>query len=43
MIGAGDLHLFQYVESAEEAWQALASHYGFDLPPTETGAFADEV
>jgi uncharacterized protein (TIGR00730 family) len=43
MIGAGDLHLFHYVETAEEAWQALAHHYGFDLPPTQTGAFADEV
>ncbi|MBL8324354.1 MAG: TIGR00730 family Rossman fold protein [Rubrivivax sp.] len=43
MISAGDLHLFQFVESAEEAWQALASHYGFDLPPTQTGAFADEI
>ncbi|MBL8341516.1 MAG: TIGR00730 family Rossman fold protein [Rubrivivax sp.] len=43
MISAGDLHLFQFVETAEEAWQALASHYGFDLPPTQTGAFADDV
>jgi len=43
MIGAQDLRLFRYVESAEEAWEVLAAHYGFDLPPTETGAFAEDV
>jgi uncharacterized protein (TIGR00730 family) len=32
MISAGDLELFHYVESAEEAWQQLSLHYGFDLP-----------
>jgi len=37
MISAGDLNLFRFVESAEEAWDILASHYGFDLPPTQTG------
>ena len=31
------------VESAEEAWEVLAGHYGFDLPPTESGAFAEDV
>ena len=43
MIGAGDLRLFRYVESAEDAWQHLADFYGFDLPPTETGEFADDI
>ena len=43
MIGAQDLQLFRYVESAEEAWEVLAGHYGFDLPTTETGAFAEDV
>jgi uncharacterized protein (TIGR00730 family) len=43
MISPGDLGLFHYVETAEEAWQRLAEHYGFDLPATETGAFADDI
>ncbi len=43
MIGAQDLQLFRYVESAEEAWAVLAEHYGFDAPATETGAFAEDV
>ena len=43
MISEGDLGLFSFVETAEEAWDILAEHYGFDLPPTETGAFAEDV
>jgi hypothetical protein len=43
MISAEDLGLFHYVETAEEAWARLAEHYGFDLPETETGEFADDV
>ena len=43
MISAADLHLFHYVETAEEAWDILATHYGFDLPPTKTGEFADDI
>jgi hypothetical protein len=43
MISAHELQLFRYVESAEEAWEVLAAHYGFDLPPTETGAFAEDI
>jgi uncharacterized protein (TIGR00730 family) len=43
MISPGDLSLFQFVETAEEAWAALAEYYGFDLPPTQTGEFADDV
>jgi hypothetical protein len=43
MISPKDLQLFQYVETAEEAWAALAAHYGFDLPDTQTGEFADDI
>ena len=32
MISPGDIHLFRYVETAEEAWAVLAEEYGFDLP-----------
>ena len=34
MISPGDLALFHFVETAEEAWDRLAAHYGFDLPAT---------
>ena len=43
MISASDLNLFRYVETAEDAWQVLADHYGFDEPPTETGEFATDI
>ena len=43
MISEGDEKLIRFVESAEEAWEVLAAHYGFDLPPTQTGEFADYV
>jgi hypothetical protein len=42
MISPQDVHLFRYVETAEEAWEVLAAEYGFDAPPTQTGAFAEE-
>jgi predicted Rossmann-fold nucleotide-binding protein len=42
MISAHDIDLIRFVETAEEAWAVLAEAYGFDAPPTETGAFADE-
>jgi uncharacterized protein (TIGR00730 family) len=42
MISAPDVELFRFVETAEEAWDVLAAHYGFDLPDTTTGAFAEE-
>ncbi|MDO9287068.1 MAG: TIGR00730 family Rossman fold protein [Aquabacterium sp.] len=32
MIGAGDLNLFHFVETAEEAWDKLAEFYGFSDP-----------
>jgi uncharacterized protein (TIGR00730 family) len=43
MISASDLKLFRYVETAEEAWEALSAHYGFDLPPTITGDLAVDI
>ena len=43
MISPGDIHLFRYVETAEEAWAVLAEEYGFDLPETTTGPFADDT
>ena len=43
MISPGDVNLFRFVESAEEAWEHLAAFYGFDMPPTLTGAFAEDV
>jgi uncharacterized protein (TIGR00730 family) len=43
MIAASDLGLFSYVETAEEAWDCLARHYGFDLPDTTTGEYAVDV
>jgi uncharacterized protein (TIGR00730 family) len=43
MISPGDVHLFRYVETAEEAWAVLEAEYGFDAPPTETGEFAVDI
>ena len=43
MISAEDVNLFHFVETAEEAWAALESEYGFDLPATETGEFALDI
>jgi len=43
MISPGDINLFSYVESAEEAWELLRREYGFDLPPTQTGEFAADI
>lgn len=43
MISARDVHLVRFVETAEEAWEVLAAHYGFDLPMTTTGEFADDI
>ncbi|MBC7941011.1 MAG: TIGR00730 family Rossman fold protein [Chitinophagaceae bacterium] len=43
MISPGDLGLFHFVETAEEAWEHLAEHYGFNLPTTQTGAFAEDI
>ena len=43
MISPEDIHLFHFVETAEEAWEVLAQEYGFDLPDTTTGEFAVDV
>ena len=43
MISPGDLSLFHYVETAEEAWARLAEHYGFDDSGTQTGEFAEDA
>jgi hypothetical protein len=43
MIAAADLRLFRFVESAEEAWEILAAHYGFDDRATDIGALAVDI
>jgi len=43
MIAPEDVHLFHFVETAEEAWERLAQEYGYDLPDTTTGAFAVDI
>ena len=43
MISPGDIELFHYVESAEEAWALLEREYGFNEPATQTGDLAVDV
>jgi uncharacterized protein (TIGR00730 family) len=43
MISPGDVNLFHYVESAEEAWALLEHEYGFDAPVTQTGDLAVDI
>ena len=43
MINPDDVHLFHFVETAEEAWAQLEAEYGFDLPETQTGDFAVDI
>jgi predicted Rossmann-fold nucleotide-binding protein len=43
MISPGDEQLFRLVETAEEAWQVLSDHYGFDAPPDAGGALAEDM
>jgi len=43
MISPGDVELFRYVESAEEAWTLLEGEYGFDEPVTQTGDLALDI
>lgn len=43
MIGAADVELFRYVETAEEAWGLLETEYGFALPDTQTGDLAVDI
>jgi uncharacterized protein (TIGR00730 family) len=42
MISPGDVNLFRYVETAEEAWELLRREYGFDGPPPK-GGLAEDV
>ena len=37
LISPGDTDLFRFVESAEQAWEVLAAHYGYDLPANPRG------
>ncbi len=43
MISPGDLSLFRFVETAEEAWQALAEHYEFEPRRDGEGPYADDI
>ena len=43
MISPGDLSLFRFVETAEEAWQALAEHYEFEPRRDGEGHYADDI
>lgn len=43
MISPDDVHLFHYVESAEEAWSWLEREYGFNQPETRTGDLALDI
>ena len=43
MISPGDVNLFHFVETAEEAWAWLAKEYGYDLPDTTTGELALDI
>ncbi len=43
MINAADVHLFRYVETAEEAWALLEREYDFDAPVTQTGDLALDI
>ena len=43
MISPEDVHLFHFVETAEEAWALLAAEYGYDLPDTTTGDLALDI
>ena len=43
MVSAADLGLFRFVETAEEAWDILATHYGFDQPVNPPGRHAEDI
>jgi uncharacterized protein (TIGR00730 family) len=43
MISAGDLNLFHFVETADEAWQSLSDHYGFADAAPDEGELALDV
>ena len=41
MIAPGDVDLFRFVETAEEAWDVLAEHYGFEPATPRPAAGCD--
>ena len=41
MISPGDVNLFRYVETAEEAWDLLRSEYGFEATEDKSGTVED--
>ncbi|MFT3820334.1 MAG: TIGR00730 family Rossman fold protein [Rubrivivax sp.] len=43
MIGAADLGLFHFVETAEEAWERLAEHYRFETLADDDKEFAEDA
>ena len=43
MISPGDLALFHFVETAEEAWDWLSSHYGFSAEAQGEGKHAEDI
>ncbi|HJV63548.1 MAG TPA: TIGR00730 family Rossman fold protein [Albitalea sp.] len=43
MISPMDLHLFRFVETAEEAWSVLEAYYGFGPRVDAKGDYADNV
>ncbi len=43
MISPEDVDLFQFVESAEEAWAHLSAYYDLDHDPLREGAHAEDV
>jgi uncharacterized protein (TIGR00730 family) len=43
MISPGDVELFRYVETAEEAWEVLDATYGFSTMPPQDGPHAEDV
>jgi len=42
MISAGDVRLFHFVETAEEAWDHLAAFYGFPTPLSANAKVPDD-
>jgi predicted Rossmann-fold nucleotide-binding protein len=43
MISPDDIHLFNFVETAEEAWALLDVEYGFEAGDTQTGEYASDI
>jgi uncharacterized protein (TIGR00730 family) len=43
MISPEDVALFRYVETAEEAWEAICSHYGLGAPAAGGSTAADDA